>query len=96
MWDGTKQKFYDLAQSVFGPSGFTYFIVDNGDLSIDIGILGPAPPTPILTALLNSGALDVKPVTIRINSRTAQQGPLFALGIESLLFSGFGQGYWEA
>lgn len=93
-WDGSKGQFYALAEVIFGPSGYTYFIDDHADLTISIGLLGPTNPPPILTALLNSGALDVKPVTIRIMSRVAQQGPIFGFDLNTLLFKGFDTGYW--
>jgi len=93
-WDGTKEHFYALAQDLFGPSGYTYYIEDLGNLTINIGLLGPNTPPPMLTALLNSGALDVKPVTITINSRVAQQGPIFSFDVNSLLFAGFDDAFW--
>jgi hypothetical protein len=93
-WDGSKGQFYALAEIIFGPSGYTYFIDDHADLTISIGLLGPTNPPPILTALLNSGALDVKPVTIQIMSRVAQQGPIFGFDLDTLLFKGFDTGYW--
>ena len=94
-WDGSKDAIYDITSVLFGSQGFTYYVEDNANLSINIGLLGVTPPTPILTALLDSGVLDVKGVTIRIASRVAQQGPIFSFDLNSLLFKGFDQGVWS-
>jgi hypothetical protein len=93
-WDGSKDQVYVLADIIFGSQGFTYYIEDNGDMSINLGLLGPTPPPPVLTALFNSGVLDVKGITIRIASRVAQQGPIFAFDLDTLFFKGFDSGYW--
>ena len=93
-WNGTKEEIYRLADVLFAPSGYTYFVEDHGDLSITIGLLGSVPPTPILTALVNSGTLDIKPVTIRIANRVAQQGPVFSFDLDTVLFKGFDSSFW--
>ena len=93
-WDGSKDAIYTLTSVIFGSAGFTYYVEDHGDLTIGIGLLGPTTPPPILVALLNSGALDVKGVTIQISSRVAQQGPVFSFDLNSLLFQGFDTGVW--
>lgn len=93
-WNGSKESIYALASVVFAPYGFTYYVEDHGDLSIGIGLLGLTTPPPILTALLNSGALDTKGVTIQITSRVAQQGPVFSFDLDTLLFQGFDSGVW--
>lgn len=95
VWDGSREQLYTLANLVFLPYGFTYFVDDHADLTITIGILGATAPTPILTALLNSGALDVKPATIQVIARVAQQGPIFAFDLNTLYFQGFDLSYWS-
>jgi hypothetical protein len=93
-WDGSKTQAYVMADIIFLPFGFTYYIDDHADLSISIGILGPTPPPALLTALLNSGKLDLKPATIHVASRVAQQGPIFSFDLNVLLFQGFDTSVW--
>ena len=93
-WDGSKDSIYNLTDVLFSPSGYTYYIEDHGDLTINIGLLGATPPPPILIALLNSGEFDLKGVTIRITSRVAQQGPIFSFDLNTLLFKGFDYSFW--
>ena len=93
-WDSTKLNAYAIANVLFGPAGFNYYIEDYGDLTIGIGLLGATAPPAILTALFNSGLLDVKGVTIRVISRVAQQGPVFSFDIDNLLFKGFDESFW--
>ena len=94
-WDGSKDGIYALADEVYTPLGFSFYVEDYADLSIAVGLVGTTPPPPILTALVTSGALDVKGVTIRIRSRAAQQGPVFAFDINSPIFQGFDSGIWS-
>lgn len=93
-WDGSKDQIYALTDVVFGSAGFTYYIEDHSDLTISIGLLGQTTPPPILIALLNSGTLDVKGVTIQVASRVAQQGPVFSFDLDTLLLKGFDTSFW--
>jgi len=93
-WDGTKNHFYDLAQALFGPLGYIYYIEDLGSMSMNIGLTGPNPPSPLLTAMMANGILDSKPVAVQIINRVVQQGPLFAFDLNNVNFAGFDLGYW--
>lgn len=93
-WDGSKQALYDLTSIIFGSAGYTFYVEDYANLTIGIGLLGPTTPPPILVAMLNNGLLDVKPVTIQIVNRLAQQGPIFSMDLDTLLFKGFDVSYW--
>lgn len=93
-WDGSRDQLYALADVVFAPFGLTYFVEDNADLTIIIGLLGSVPPSAVMTALFASGVLDIKPITIYVNARVVQQGPIFTFDADTLLFKGFDLSFW--
>lgn len=95
-WDGSKAQAYSLADIVFASYGYHIFIVDHSDLSMDLGLLGPTAPPPIIQALFVSGKLNVKPAGIRINNYIFQAvpGPLFALDLNNSFFAGLDTGHF--
>jgi hypothetical protein len=93
-WDGTKDHFYNLAQALFGPLGYFYYIEDLGAMSMNIGLSGPTAPSPLLVAMINAGILDSKPVAVQIINRIVQQGPIFAFDLNNANFAGLDRGYW--
>lgn len=56
------------------------------------------PPSVVVRALLNSGAFDIKPATIRIFSyfTPSATGPVFAFDMQNASFDGFDGGSWAA
>ena len=96
-WDGTINSAYALAEPLFNSFGLTLFIVDNGDMTIDIGLSGTGAINPVVVALLEGGYLDIKPAGIQIKNYlfpTSPGGPIFAFGIQNSTFAGFGTGVW--
>ncbi len=94
-WDGSKSQAYALANIVYAAYGYNLFIVDNSNLTMDLGLLGPTAPPPIVQALLTSGKLNLKPAGIHINNYIFQAvpGPLFALDLNNSFFAGLDTGH---
>jgi len=95
-WQCNKPSAYALANELFTSLGFSFFIEDNANLSITLGVIGEGVPSGEIITLLTGGYLDVKPVTIRIAGYAYQSGagPIFAFDIENSNFSGFDVGSW--
>lgn len=97
-WDGTLDNAYALANAIFNTLGYSFFIVDHGNLTIDIGLLGSGPPSNIVAALLVSGKFNVKPLTIRVAKYIYQSvpGPLFGFDLDNSTIAGFDEGSWAS
>jgi hypothetical protein len=97
-WNGSKEDAYALSDEIFGPLGMTLLIEDHSDLSMSLGLLGTAQPTPLSIALLISGKFDIKPagVAIRDYFYPYAPGPIFGLGQskDTNVLAGLGIGYW--
>ena len=95
-WDGSISKAYALASDIFLGLGFTLFIIDRGDLTMALGLVGAYIPDNLTLGLLTSGKFNIKPAGVRITNYQVQsaQGPLFAFDINSSIFAGFDIGGW--
>lgn len=95
-WPCNNPTAYALLQDFFEPLGYTVFIIDPANLTMQIGIVGAIPPTPLLLALMTSGELKMRPAGVEMNGfwYQNQAGPLFAFDISNLNFAGFDQGAW--
>lgn len=95
-WNGTKAQMYEFIQTLFAPYGYFFFIDDNADLSINLGLVGMGPPTALLIALLTGGGFDIKPAGIRIRNYMYQSinAPIFAFDMNTAYFAGFDAGGW--
>lgn len=95
-WPCNNPTAYMLLQDFFGPLGFTVFIIDPANLTMQIGIVGANPPDPLLLALMTSGELSMRPAGVEMNGfwYQNQAGPLFAFDISNNNFAGFDQGAW--
>lgn len=71
-WDGTKDQAYIIAQTIYGSLGYKLYIEDNCDLTINLGLVGTAPPTLLVQSLLTSGIMEIKPAGIHINAYYTQ------------------------
>lgn len=94
-WDGTVPEAYKFMAAVF-PSD-TFFIQDNGDMTMYIGVVGPLALDAVHTALLQNGYFDTKPVGVRIAgyvTPTLPGSPIFGLDVENSIISGLGVGCW--
>lgn len=95
-WNGSKEDAYTLANAIFSILGFSLFMEDHSDLTINLGLVGASTPSAMVQALLTSGKFDVKPATIRIVNYlySSAPGPMFAFDINNSTFGGFDQGSW--
>lgn len=92
-WDGTIPTAYQFMQPVF-PNN-TFFIQDNQDMSMLIGVIGSSPLNAVSYALLTGGYLQLKPDGVRINGYVTPSvpgAPLFGFDVENSLISGFDVG----
>lgn len=95
-WDGTIPGAYKFMEPVF--PGNTFFIQDNGDMTMYIGVVGAMPLDAVSYALLTEGYLDVKPVGVRIAgyvSPSIPGVPLFGFDVENSTISGLDVGSWS-
>ncbi len=68
-WDGTVPAAEAIWDQLFLPENFTIAIRDNGNMTMDLFLVGAAPPDAVTQALFLGGYLDMKPVGVHINSR---------------------------
>lgn len=96
-WDGTLSGSARMLDIIFPPSsGTKIFIVDNGDMSIDIAISG-AIPSILFLALLFGGYIPIKPEGVHINGyyvTTEYGSPLFGFDVDNDYIGGFDRGAW--
>lgn len=64
-WDGTIPGAYAIWGILFGGTGYTIQIQDNGDMTMDLTLVGPN-PDPLTLALFEGGYLDLRPSGVRI------------------------------
>jgi Protein of unknown function (DUF2612). len=78
-WDGSFTGAVAILQALFAGTGHTGYIVDYGDLTMQLGFSG-SPFDAITEAIFQSGALDVRPAGVLITARTNPTNPpIFAL-----------------
>lgn len=95
-WDGTIPSAYANWQQVFAGTGYVILIVDNEDMSMDIGVVG-AVLDPITLALLRAGFLDLRPDGVLINFYFVPSvvgAPIFGFDISTPMIAGFDTGAW--
>lgn len=69
-WDCDIPDAYTLMNTVFSQFGFTIAIKDNGNLTMDLILVGATPPDLLLWDLFYFGLLDIRPAGVQITSRT--------------------------
>ncbi len=94
-WDGTIPGAYAIWTAVFAGTGFNIMIIDNGDMTMDMGIFG-AVPDAVTIALFTGGYLDLRPAGVRLNNYIipSTSGPYFGFDTENDALSGFDEGCW--
>ena len=97
-WNGSKSQAYSIGSTVFSQLGYTFFMEDKADLTMNLGLIGSGPPTPIAKGLLTSGKFNIKPAGVHIAAYLTQTvaGPLFAFDMNTSNFAGFDNGGWAA
>lgn len=92
-WDGTIPGAYEFMDKVF--PGNVFFIQDNQDMSMLMGVTGSQPLNAVSSALLTGGYLDIKPAGVRINgyvTPSVYSQPFFGFDSENTMVSGFDEG----
>lgn len=92
-WDGSLEDMYAVWDEVF--TDITIFIVDNQDMSYDIGFSG-RPVDSLTLALIQQGYLPLKPEGVRVNIiySPVDDGPIFAWDIQNDTLAGWDDGSW--
>lgn len=98
-WDGSIPHAYELLDSLFSTdSDFKFYIQDNGDLTMNLGLGAEPPPDTLTQALLLGGYLDIRPAGVLIKNYFVEfgDGPIFALdpGTLGSAYAGLDLGYW--
>lgn len=96
-WDGTVAG-ATAALAILFPDGDTHiFIVDNGDMTMTVGVAGAIPST-LWIALLANGYVPLKPVGVRTDYliTTVNDAPLFGFDVENEYIAGWDTGSWGA
>lgn len=95
-WDGTIPSAYAIWDSIFAGTGFNFFIVDNGDMTMYMGLAGGSPDA-VTLALLTGGYLNLRPSGVEVLGyivSSVPDTPIFGFGPSSLVIGGFGIGSW--
>ena len=92
IWDGTSVHGNALMNLVFNSD---FFIIDNADLSMSVGLVGVYPISTALKTMLVSGELSVKPAGILLREvfYLPASLPIFALDLETAKYKGLDEGY---
>ena len=98
LWDGTIPGAYASWNTVFGGTGYQVLIQDNGDMSMDMGLVGKMLDA-VTLALFTGGYLDLKPAGVRVTFYavpTLADVPFFGFdalnaGISGFDFGGFAE-----
>lgn len=95
-WDADIPDAYEIGSIIFEPLGYSIFIEDHNDLTMNFGLIGEIPPDVLTWKLLTGGYLNLKPIGVRILYYYASltPGPLFAFDLDNTYFSGFDSGTW--
>jgi hypothetical protein len=93
-WSGATPDAYALASVILTPLGYSLFIVDRSDLTMDLGIIGANIAPTLLQSLFTQGVINVKPIGVHITSYYFQNtaGPVFALDLNNTIFAGLDVG----
>ena len=97
VWDGSTSQAYALADIVFQSYGYSIYIEDPANLTMNLGLIGPGTPSPLLLALFIGGYLNIKPAGVHINNYYTQStsGPIFAFDLnDGVIFGGFDNSSW--
>ena len=90
-YDGTIPGMYDMFQEVFGSTKLHFSVIDNQNMSMSAVVYGA---TDSLTKdLINHGLIIPKPEGVSANIQ-ATENKVFAWGMSSDIYGGWGDGYW--
>jgi hypothetical protein len=69
-WDGDIEDAYAIMNTTFNVFGYFIAIKDNGNLTMDLILVGPVAPDALLLDMFDSGELDIRPAGVQVTSRT--------------------------
>lgn len=92
-WDGTTEGAYAIWEQIF--STLTILIVDNQDMSYDLGVVGGIVDS-LTLALITGGYIPLKPEGVRVREYfvSIDDGPVFSWDTDSTLLKGWDEGSW--
>lgn len=90
-FDGTLSALYTLFQTALGNTGLYFGVQDNQNMTYQVVVFGAT--TSIIKDLIEHGYIIPRPegVSLTVNVTTNK---VFAFGVETDVFGGFGEGYW--
>jgi hypothetical protein len=94
-WDGTIPSAYAFMSQVF--PGNIFFIIDNQDMSMYIGIIDNIPLNAVTYSLFTRGYLDIKPGGVRIAGYimpSTSGSPIFGFDVGGEALAGLDVGSW--
>lgn len=95
-WNGSIPNAYDAWDILFAGTGFQVIIVDHDDMTMDLGLLGPAPDA-LTLALFSGGYMDLKPAGVLIANYlipSVPSTPFFGFDLQNDSIAGFDTGCW--
>lgn len=98
-WNGSIPQAYEIWDQLFDGTGISVFIIDNGDLTMDLGIATAEPLSALNQALFQGGYLDLRPAGVLINQYiiVTGLGLIFALDAPPPpAYAGLDVGYWAS
>jgi hypothetical protein len=90
-WDGTIPDAYTIYDDFLAGTDAQIYVVDHENMSMTLVLSGSTDP--VLNALFNTGALDLRPAGVLLNHVTGD-GPWFGWGPSTPFISGWGTGKW--
>ena len=95
-WAGDIPSLYTLSKAIFEPLGYSLLVLDNGDLTMDLGMAGVGASDVTTQTLLVNDYFNLRPIGVKVRNTyvPSTPGPIFALGIMSPALQGLGTGAW--
>lgn len=92
-WDGTTTGAYAIWDATF--DGITIIIIDNQDMTYDLGLVGGIVDS-LTLALVTGGYLQLRPSGVQVNTYyiPGTAGPIFGWDLESSSIQGWDEGNW--
>jgi len=95
IWDGGLLSAEEILQPILVTNpGTHFFIQDNLDMTISIGISGVS-PSALTLALLTQGYFELRPAAVDIAQVFLPPGPFFGFDNQNYNISGWDTGFWQ-
>jgi hypothetical protein len=97
-WDGSKTQAYEISNRLFALNGYSLFIVDNCNMTMNVGVVGATTPPVIVQAMLLNHLFDIKPASVKIENYIWQttSGKMFQFDAQpgNINFGGLDSGHF--